>query len=406
MSHQLKFTLSYRSILQLIFPMSIALLIPQTKILIDNLFYSYLGLNALAIGGITSIYFLIFSSVSQGFNNGVQNLMSHGAGQNTPQKIGVIFNQSIIIALFISFVGIGFTYFITPFIFKKFLSPEIEPISTQFVKIEILTLPLLLLYQLRTSLFIVLNNTKWLVLISSLQTLVNFFLDWSLIFGHCGLPALGVVGAAWASIIAQITGVLLISYIHFNLKIDKFIKFKLKFKIYTKDFFKILKISLPIMLQFFLSIFSFEIFLLLINKIGIEALSISNIMSLILSFVSCFVWAASYATISIVSNLIGQYKKYQIIIFIKKLLYIIIIGCSICIAILLFFKDSILALFNSNQHFINDASPTYYLVCFSMFISAIARILMSIIIGFGKTLVILLFESLCFIIYICYSIYL
>ena len=45
---------------------------------------------------------------------------------------------------------------------------------------------------------------------SLIAVTTNLFLNWVLIYGHFGMPALGVVGAAWATLIARIVEVLIV----------------------------------------------------------------------------------------------------------------------------------------------------------------------------------------------------
>ncbi|MDI9338231.1 MAG: MATE family efflux transporter [Alphaproteobacteria bacterium] len=404
--HNLRFKLSYSSIIAMIIPISFSILIPQINILVNNFFLSKLSLEALAVGGITGVYYLIFSVVSHGFNSGIQNLMSVAAGENNRRQIGIYLNQSIILALIISTFSIAITYFITPYIFDKLLSAEIEPICTSFVKIRILGLPILFLYQLRNTIFIVLQKTRWLFIATLAETLVNILMDYCLIFGNFGCPNLGIEGAAWASIIAELSGLVLVSILIVKLKLNTLIALKLKLKVKKHHLMKILNRSLPLMVQFFLSVFCFEIFYLMISHMGIEALAVSNIMRLIFGFVGCFAWAAANASNSIVSNLLGQNKVYQLKLFLKKMAFITFIACFILIFILLCFRTFILEVFDNKQEFIDYATPVYYVVCLALFAMAYGCIAINILIGLGKSKVILVLECLSLIVYICYSIYL
>ena len=53
-----------------------------------------------------------------------------------------------------------------------------------------------------------LQQTKYLILIAIIQSGLNLVLDYGLIFGHFGMPELGFNGAAYASVISEIAGML------------------------------------------------------------------------------------------------------------------------------------------------------------------------------------------------------
>ncbi|MCX8473258.1 MAG: MATE family efflux transporter, partial [Sediminibacterium sp.] len=307
--HNLKVNISYRYIIKQILPLSFSLLIPQMNMLINNIFLSYLNETALAIAGITSIYYLIFTSVGLGLNNGLQNLISKAAGQNNPRLIGILLNQAIIITFFISTISILITYFITPFIFKAFLPPEISASCIEFIKIRIWGVLLLYIYQFRNSVFITLNKTKLLFWGTFVEIVINILFDYVFIFGNFGFPRLGIYGAAIAPIFAELVGLTIIMIIARKYQINKIIHFKLRLKIFKKYLREILINAYPLMLQLLISIVSFQFFYIMIAQLGVEALAISNIMQVIFSQAVCFCYATGQTTNSIVSNLLGQKKQ-------------------------------------------------------------------------------------------------
>lgn len=63
------------------------------------------------------------------------------------------------------------------------------------------------------ALYIGITRTKVLTLNAIVMAMVNVVLDYALIFGHFGLPALGLKGAAIASVIAEASSLVFSFYI-------------------------------------------------------------------------------------------------------------------------------------------------------------------------------------------------
>ena len=144
--------------------------------------------------------------MGQGLNNGLQALISRRAGENRIDEIGILFSQGVIISLFLSVVGIAFTYFIAPIIFDTLLHDiAIKNATIDFLKIRVWGLPFLFIYQMRNALLVGTNQSKYLIIGTATEAIVNILLDYSLIFGHFGFIAMGLNGAAYASIIAEET---------------------------------------------------------------------------------------------------------------------------------------------------------------------------------------------------------
>src|SRR3989337_447341 len=95
MGTDLKLSTSYRSILNLAMPISLAMLVPQINFITNNIFLAGLGEKELAIAGITGVYYLIFAVIGNGLNNGLQALIARRAGQNLQRDIGRVFYHGI-----------------------------------------------------------------------------------------------------------------------------------------------------------------------------------------------------------------------------------------------------------------------------------------------------------------------
>ena len=93
------------------------------------------------------------------------------------------------------------------------------------------------------------------------QAILNIVLDWALIFGHLGLPEMGFNGAAWASVISEVAGLLVVLGIIF------YKKFNHRFSLFNAWKFNkpvaglIFRQSSPLVLQWLLSISRLDAFL-------------------------------------------------------------------------------------------------------------------------------------------------
>ncbi|HEY5919320.1 MAG TPA: MATE family efflux transporter [Chryseolinea sp.] len=400
---ELRLQTGYRQILGMALPITLAMLVPQINFITNNIFLGGLGENELASAGITGVYYLIFAVIGNGLNNGLQALIARRAGQNLPKEIGKLFYHGVWIAIGIAAIGIALTYLLAPFVLKATIRNE--QIATQcidFLLIRIWGLPLLYLYVMRNALLVGTNQTRLLVWGTLAEALTNIFLDYGLIYGHFGMPKLGFNGAAYASIIAEGTGLFVI-YLVIHLKgLNK------TFAIFERSSFDIsigrliLIQSSPLIVQYAISVGSWEYFYILIEHHGPRALAISNTMRNIFGLFGIFSWAFASTTNTMVSNIIGQGRQDEVIPLINR-----IAGISFSISVLIFilltlWPELFLSVFGQGPEFINDAIPVVRVVSVALLMMSVSTVWLNAVTGTGNTVVNLTIE---FITIVIYSIY-
>jgi putative MATE family efflux protein len=400
----LQVNISSKQILTISVPIALAILVPQFNFIINNIFLGALSKQALAIGGITGVYYLIFGVMGQGLNNGLQALISRRAGENRVDEIGVLFNQGVIISICLSIVGIGFTYFIAPSIFHALLiDSERANTVIEFLKIRIWGLPFLFIYQMRNALLVGTNQSKFLIIGTATEALINIFFDYSLIFGHFGFAAMGLNGAAYASIIAEIMGLLVIYLvIHYQKIGSRFNLFKrLELKM---DYVKLILVqSSPLMMQYMISIISWEFFYILIEHRGEQSLAVSNAMRNIFGFFGCFTWAFAATTTTMVSNIIGQNLQDKVVELIYKIMRWSF-GFAFIVAILInVFAAQFLSIYGQGDGFLTEGIPVLRIVSVALLLMSASTIWLSAVTGTGQSKVTLMIEFAAIVIYIIYN---
>ena len=400
----LQVNISSKQILAIALPIALAIMVPQVNFVINNIFLGALSKKALAIGGITGVYYLIFGVMGQGLNNGLQALISRRAGENRIDEIGVLFSQGVIISLFLSVFGISFTYLIAPSIFHTLLQ-DADRANTviEFLKIRIWGIPFLFIYQMRNALLVGTNQSKFLIIGTATEAIINIFFDYSLIFGHFGFAALGINGAAYASIIAEAMGLLVIYFVIHYQKIGE------RFKLFSKFTFKwdyvqlILTQSMPIMAQYMISIISWEFFYILIEHRGEQSLAVSNSMRNIFGFFGSFTWAFAATSSTMVSNIIGQEMQDKVIPLINKIVKWSL-GFAVVVFILLnVFAHQFLSIYGQGEDFMQEGIPVLRVVSIALLFMSIATVWLNAVTGTGQSSINLAIEFVAIIIYITYS---
>jgi multidrug resistance protein, MATE family len=398
--------LSNRQILKMAAPISFAILIPQINYVTNNIFLGHYSNQALAVAGVTGVYYLIFSAIGYGLNNGLQALIARRAGENRPEEIGKLFRQALYIGLSIAFIGILLTYTVTPRLFGYFIT---DPVRLQqaisFCYIRIWGLPFLFVYQMRNALLVGTNQSRYLVGGALAEAATNILLDYLLIFGHGGFPEMGLNGAAVSSIIAEITGLLVVYLVIWRKGISRQLHLFKDFKWDGYNARLIFSMSAPLVFQHGISIVSWEYFFLLIDAHGETALAVSNTMRNILGLAGIVTWAFGSTTNAMVSNIIGQGKQDRVWLLIGKMIKLSF-GSAVVIAILLnLFPEWLFSIYGQSGEFVAQAVPVVRVLSVAIVVMSISVVFLSSVTGSGNSRVSLMIELFAIVLY-CVYIYL
>lgn len=400
---ELRLNTGYRQILFMALPITLAMLVPQINFITNNIFLGMLGEQELASAGITGVYYLIFAVIGNGLNNGLQALIARRAGQNLPKEIGRLFYNGVWVALGIAAIGIGITYLFAPIIMNAFIHDVVIADEViDFLLIRIWGLPFLYLYVMRNALLVGTNQTRFLVWGTLAEALVNIGLDYTMIFGHFGFPQLGFNGAAYASIIAEASGLFVIyAVIHFK-GIHKSFAFFEQTKMDWSIIKLILTMSAPLIVQFAISIASWEFFYILVEHHGARALAISNTMRNIFGLFGIFCWAFASTTNTMVSNIIGQGRTDEVMPLIRRVVKLSL-GISFFIFIVLnIVPEFFLSFYSQGDEFIAEAIPIVRIVSVALLMMSFGTIWLNAVTGTGNSRVNLLIELITIVIYVAY----
>lgn len=362
-----------------------------------------LGIKELGNAGITGVYYLVLMTIGNGLGNALQAIISRKGGEGKPEDIHLVFSQGLRVSLWYALAGMLFTWYVAPFCLRPFISAENFSQEMSFLRIRVWGFPFLLMFQCGNAFLIGTLNSRYLLVGTIGQAVINIFFDYVLIYGALSFPQLGFNGAAYSSVIAEFTGMVIVYVLIFKMDLkDKFTLFK-TFR-YNKFYSKaMLNISAPLVLQFVLSTATWLVFFIMLEQYGDRAKAISNAVRNIFSIMGIMVWAFASASNIMVSNLIGQGLQNKVIKAIYKTASLSVICTLIMLIAFNFFAKDFLSLFGQNDLFIADAIPVIHVVSFGMLLMSIAMIWLNAVTGTGKTKMNVLIEASAIVLYLMYT---
>ena len=171
---------------------------------VDTIMIGHLSGTALASVAVGNMYFFATAIFGMGVLMALDPLVSQAVGARDEPAIARAMQRGLMIALVLTIV-LSLCMLPTASVLRALRQPEeVVPGAATFTRIMIPgALPLLAFTVFRQSLqsMGIVRPIVWAILVANI---VNAFLNWVLIFGNLGMPALGIAGSAWATSISRI----------------------------------------------------------------------------------------------------------------------------------------------------------------------------------------------------------
>jgi len=395
---------TYKGIIKITFPIFIGLLTQNLMGIIDTVFLGRVDDVSLAAGGIGSLFYVCFTILGLGLSIGSQIVIGRRNGEKSYTEIGLLFNQILYIC-----IGLGLFSFLfiqccsDSILLYMVSSPEILENSLLFIKTRSYFIIFTYLNFLYVSFYIGTTNTKVLLLSNIISTIVNIICAYALVLGHYGYNSLGIKGAAIATNIAETVGVVILSL--YSIISGLSTKYKLRYlsRIDFNRLLLLLKISFPLMLQNFVALVAWFIFFIIIEKSGIEALAVSNIIRSIYLLLMIPVWALSSTSNSLISNLLGEGRINEVIVTLFRLVKVAFVIIFIIVLVVYYFKYEVLRIFTNEISLINNSILVINVILVALLVFSVSAMLSTIISGTGNTLVLLKIDVFILSLYLIYS---
>ncbi|QSH42520.1 MATE family efflux transporter [Lentisphaerota bacterium ZTH] len=172
--------------------------------LTDTYFVSRLGTDYLAAMGFTAPIVMLFGSIGLGFAAGVSSIAARKIGAAQYDKVRNFISDSLIFSgVFATVLGVLGVIFAKPILRLLGADAITLPLAVSYMNVWFWFVAFMVITMVANNAIRATGHASTPAILMIAASLLNVLLDWLLIFGHWGLPRLGLPGAAWATIISR-----------------------------------------------------------------------------------------------------------------------------------------------------------------------------------------------------------
>ncbi len=379
-------------------------LLAQTIIgVTDTAFLGRVGEVELGASTMGSLFYICVFTIAFGFSTGSQIIIARRNGEQRYKDVGPVMIQGSFFLLIIAVFVFSFSKFMAPGIMRLLVSSDkIFDSTMAFLNWRIYGFFFAFVNVMFRAFYIGITRTRVLIIGAIIMALVNVILAYTLIFGHFGFPEMGIEGAAIASVIAEASSVLffiLYTYIKVDFKKYGLNRFRY-FDIHLLT--RVLSISSFTMMQYFLSMATWFVFFVAVERLGQRELAVANIVRSIYVVMLIPVNALSTTTNTLVSNTIGAGGVSQVMQIMNKIAKLSFMIVFSIVALAALFPEAILSVYTNEVALIKESVNSVYIISIAMLVASVSNVYFNGISGTGNTRSALMLEIITLIFYTGY----
>lgn len=263
-------TTHLRDVLKLALPAAFKHLLDILQLLIDMIMVGMLNVAALAAVGMSMQFLMVINIVMTLYIVGGNAMIARLIGERRRHRASALLYSLALFAFVISLPITIFGYYNAEN-FYLWMGAEqgLATFGGEYFEIIMLGMPLIFLDALLYNALSAAGDTKSSLYIKLLSAVVNLLFNYLLIFGHGGFEAMGIAGAAYATIIAYGFNIILYGL----LLARKDAKLHLLYHFNKVDLIRALHVGKHASLDRMLSVASFILFVWVITAYGTAAIA-------------------------------------------------------------------------------------------------------------------------------------
>ena len=316
-----------------------------------------LPLAAVSFGG--AVFFILFIT-SIGIALGMTPLIGELYAQGDRERSSHLLQNGI---LFYGALGIAMTafqYAIIPLMYHLGQPVEVVDAAIPYYKMLVWSMPFVMLFFAFKQFLEGVGNTKVEMVVTIIANLANVVFNWIFIYGRCGLPEMGAVGAGLGTLLSRIIApVLMIGYFYARREYRDYLE-RFALRNYSwREVGQLTRMGLPIALQMFLESSAFVGTGIMMGWFGDgakTAIGANQIATTIANCAFMIVMSIGAATTIRVSHCYGARNLGEMTMAAKASYHLVLAWNAFAAVVFLSLRHVIPTLFTSNAEVIRIAS--------------------------------------------------
>ena len=365
-------------------PMMLSMLIQALYNIVDSIYVSRIEEYALTAVSLAFPLQNLMISVGVGIGVGINAWLSKHLGEKQFEQANRVAMNGLFLEIvsYLIFLVIGLTV-IEPFLRSQTDIPKIIEYGKTYLRICLCCSFGLFVQLACERLLMATGRTVLSMVTQTTGAIVNIVLDPILIFGYFGLPAMGMAGAAWATVIGQIVGAVMALLL--NLFKNPDIKLKIRgFKPQLEVIRRILSVGIPSIIM--ASVGSVMTFLM--NKIlmgfSSTATTVFGVYFKLQSFAFMPVFGLNNGMVPILAYNYGAKRKDRMMEVIKRAMLYAVCIMVVCMAVFQLIPDQLLLLFDASENMLAMGVPALRLISLSYIFAGICVVSGSVFQALGN----------------------
>ena len=365
-------------------PMIISMLVQALYNIVDSMFVAQMNEAALTAVSLAFPVQNLMIAFAAGTGVGINALLSRSLGEKNLENANKVASNGAMLAMITSAVfavvgGFGGRLFFA----LQTDDAQIIEYGAQYLRVVTICSMFVFLQVTFERLLQSTGKTVYSMITQATGAIINIILDPIMIFGYFGFPALGVLGAALATVCGQFVATLLA--VHFHNKYNKeIIVRRTGFKPDKNTIISIYKVGIPsIIMQSIGSITTFALNNILL-MFSSTAATVFGIYFKLQSFVFMPIFGLTNGMIPIVAYNYGARKKKRIYATLKLSICIAVGIMIIGVVYFQLYPKTLLGLFDASEHMLENGVPALRTISWSFIFAGFCIISSSVFQALGN----------------------
>ncbi len=362
-----------RDVVLITWPSLLELILSQLTTFVDQIMVGRIpgemGIIGLAAVGLTGSPKFTLMTAIQALNVGATALIARSRGQQNQARANQVFRHALLLNLVLTtilmIVGIWGAEWMV-----RFMGPKISETTilaaAQYLRIQFYGLiPLCLTFTVTAALRGV-GNSRIPMIYNTIANAINLLLNYILIYGKLGMPALGVTGASIATVIGQTVAFVIAMAVILRKKSYLTLGLKEKFVFDKTILSNIVQIGLPAMAEQVLMRIGIIIYARTVTSLGDLKYATHQVLMSIQSFSFMLGQAFATAATTMVGQSLGK-RRYDMAVIYLNRTRILACWASVFLAIIvLALRSAIVGLFTTDAVVIAMGAEIMFLIALSL----------------------------------------